>query len=213
MKDFIRYLAASLMLVSLTTAKAEIQYGLALIAGQTGASGTENEGTASDTSDRSKNIEEIFAGGDIFVEHVGDNFTFGVSYVPLEIDLGDGKRTDTNAGADIAAEADTGDRSAAAKLEDLFTFYVNYPLGNEGWYGLAGMHMATLTTQETLNTSSYGNEDLLGLMLGAGVRAGNLKYEVAYSKFEDIELSASGGGTNSIDAEADALTLRVSFGF
>ena len=50
-------------------------------------------------------------------------------------------------------------------------------------------------------------------MLGAGVRAGNLKYEVAYSKFEDIELSASGGGTNSIDAEADALTLRVSFGF
>ena len=52
---------------------------------------------------------------------------------------------------------------------------MNYPMGNEGWYGLAGMHMATLTTQETLNNSSYGNEDLLGLMLGAGVRSWKFK--------------------------------------
>ena len=212
MKNFIRCLAASLMLVSLTTAKAEIQYGLALIAGQTGASGTENEGTASDTSDRSKNIEEVFAGGDIFVEHVGDNFTFGVSYVPLEIDLGDGKRTDTSTGADVASEADTGTRSASAELEDLFTLYTNIPMGGN-YYGLAGLHFTTVTTSETLPNSSYGNEDIYGVQVGFGVKEGNSKIELFYSDFEDISLTSSGGNSNSISADADALTLRFSYGF
>ena len=42
---------------------------------------------------------------------------------------------------------------------------------------------------------------------------GNVKLELFYSDFEDISLSSSGGGTNSVSADADALTLRLSYGF
>ena len=40
-----------------------------------------------------------------------------------------------------------------------------------------------------------------------------MKYEIAYSDFEDINLSSSGGNSNSISADADALSFKLSFGF
>ena len=64
-----------------------------------------------------------------------------------------------------------------------------------------------------MNESSYGNEDIQGYQLGFGQRQGTFKYEFAYSDFEDISLSATGGGTNSISADADAFTFRMSYGF
>ena len=73
--------------------------------------------------------------------------------------------------------------------------------------------MVTVSTDETLNESSYGNEDIEGYQLGIGQRSGNFKYEFAYSDFEDISISSTGGGTNSISADADALTFRMSYAF
>ncbi len=215
MKNFIKYFAASLLLITLSTAKAaEVQFGLAFIGGQTNVSGTETEGTAADTSNRSEEISEVFVGADIFAEYILDSgLAFGVSYVPLDIELGDGARTDGSGGADIASEADTGTRSASANAEDLVTLYANYPLGDGGMYGLLGAHFVTITTEETLPNSSYGNEDIMGAMIGIGHRSGNLKYEIAYSDFEDISLTASGGNTSSVSADADAVTLRISYGF
>ena len=89
----------------------------------------------------------------------------------------------------------------------------NIPFGGNGFYGLAGYHLVTVSTAETLNESSYGNEDIQGYQLGIGQRSGNFKYEFAYSDFEDINISSTGGGTNSISANADALTFRMSYGF
>ena len=207
-------LVATLMFTFFTSVKAEIQFGLGLIAGQTDVSGTETEGTATDTSTRTASFKEAFVGGDIFVEMVSDGgFTYGVSYVPLDIEIGSGSRTDTNTGADVASEADTGTRTASADLSDLVTVYANIPFGGNGFYGLAGYHLVTVSTDETLNESSYGNEDIEGYQLGIGQRSGNFKYEFAYSDFEDISLSSTGGGTNSISADADALTFRMSYAF
>ena len=42
----------------------------------------------------------------------------------------------------------------------------------------------------------------------------NIKYELAYSDFEDISISSTGGdNNNSVTAEADAITFRLSYGF
>ena len=204
----------TIMFTFFTSLNAEIQYGFGLIAGQTEISGTETEGTAADTSARSKTIKEIFVVGDIFVESVADDgMTYGISLVPLDIEIGDGSRTDSSAGADIASEADTGTRTASAELSNLITLYANVPMGTNGWYALLGGHFTTVSTSETLNESSYGDEDVFGMQIGLGMRGGNLKYELSYSDFEDISISSTGGGTNSITADADALTFRISYGF
>ena len=205
---------ATIMFMFFTSANAEIQYGIGIITGQTDISGSETEGTAADTSTRTKSIKEIFVGGDIFVEKVEDNgLTYGVSLVPLDIEIGSGSRTDTSTGADIASEADTGTRTASADLSNLITAYVNIPLHSSGVYALLGGHFTTVSTNESLNESSYPDEDIFGTQIGLGLREGKFKVELSYSDFEDISIASTGGGTNSISADADAMTLRLSYGF
>lgn len=207
-------IVATLMFIAFTNVKAEMQYGVGLLAGQTTVDGTETEGSAADTSNRSKSIEEFFVGGDIFAEYIsGDGMTYGISLVPFNIEIGDGSRTDTNSGADIASEADTGTRKASAEISNLITLYTNIPMGTNGWYGLLGYHHTTVETDETLNESTYGNVNINGYQVGVGKKEGKLKYELSYSDFEDISLNTDNGGNNSISANADALTFRMSFAF
>jgi|SaaInlStandDraft_1057018.scaffolds.fasta_scaffold152189_1 hypothetical protein len=214
MKNILKFLAISLMIMSFSSAKAEIQYGFAITAGQADVSGTETEGTAADTSDRSKSIKETFVGGDIFIESVSDSgMTYGLSYVPIDVKLGSGSRTDTaTTTAAGGAENDTGTRTAEADLSDLVTAYANIPFGTNGWYTLLGVHMATVETTETLNTNAYPNEDIFGAQIGFGQRNGNMKYEFSYSNFEEINIS-SAAGANSVSADADVLQFRLSYGF
>ena len=212
MKNIIRILFCSVLLVWTTNVKADVQLGVGGILGLVSTDGTETEGTAADTSDRSKSIDEFFAGADLFIEAVGDNGgALGISYIPFDVDLGSGSRTDSD--GDDAAENDDGTRSASADVSDLITLYTNIPMGTNGWYGLLGAHFTTITTSETLPNSSYGDEDIMGLQVGFGKRDGNAKIELAYSDFEDISISSTGGNTNKVTADADALTLRFSYGF
>ena len=169
-----------------STAKAEMTYGFGLIAGQASSSGTETEGTAADTSIRDKSFEEVFVGADLFVEkEIANGMSFGVSYVPFDVELGTGNRTDSN------SEGDSGTRSAKAELTDLITVYGNFPVGDNGGYALAGMHYVTVATTETLPNSSYGDEDVFGAMIGVGAKSGNKKIELFYSDFEDISISST----------------------
>ena len=212
MKKLIAIISTSVMMLCMSVSYAEVQFGVALQTGQLSTSGTEKEGTAADTSNRSKSFDEFFVGADIFIEHISDNgLTLGLSYVPLDIEIGSGKRTDVD--GDDPAENDDGTRKASADVSDLITLYTNVPMGTNGWYGLLGAHFTTITTSETLPNSSYGDEDIMGLQVGFGKRDGNAKIELAYSDFEDISISSSGGNTNKVTADADALTLRFSYGF
>ena len=213
MNNLTKLFAIAIFSIWGSVAHAEIKYGLGLMAGQVSTDGSETEGTAADTSTRSKSIEEIFVGADLYVESVSDNgFAIGLSYVPFEIELGSGQRTDTNSAADIASEADTGTRKASADLTDFFTLYANVPMG-EKLYALLGYHFATISTSETLNETSYPDADVEGYQVGFGSRSGNMKYELAYSDFDSIKLTGTGGGTNTVTADADALTFRIAFGF
>tara|TARA_B100001059_G_scaffold221957_1_gene245443 strand:- start:1123 stop:1761 length:639 start_codon:yes stop_codon:yes gene_type:complete len=212
MKKIFAILSAIFLMTSYS-AKAEVQFGLGLLAGNLSVDGTEAEGTAADTSNRSKSFDEFFVGADLFIEHVSDTgFTLGLSYVPIDVEIGSGDRNDSaTTTAAGGAENDTGARSASADVSGLTTLYTNVPVGD--WYGLLGLNMATIKTSETLPNSSYGNEDIFGYTVGLGRRADKVKAELSYTDFEDINISATGGGTNSISADADALTFRVSIGF
>ena len=208
MKKILSIVCASFLIIS--TAKAEMTYGFGLMTGQVSSSGTETEGTAADTSVRSKSFEEFFVGADIFVEkELTNGMSVGVSYVPVDVELGSGKRTDTGTNDD-----DTGTRTASADLSDLVTLYGNFPFGDNGAYGLAGMQFVTVSTSETLPNSSYGEEDIYGALIGIGKKSGKAKVELFYSDFEDISISSTGGdNSNKVTADADAITLRVSVGF
>ena len=211
-KKLLAYLFSLLFICGV--AKADVNYGVSLMFGEVDTSGHELEsGSASDKN--SKSLKETFVGGSLFVEASDDNgFAIGLDYVPIGLDIGSGKRTDSSSGADAESEADTGDRSASAEIKNLFTLYTNVPVGSSGYYGILGLHMTTIQTDETLPNSKYGDEDVFGLQVGLGMRSGNLKYELSYSDFEDISISASGGNTgNKIEADADALMFRIAYGF
>lgn len=208
MKNVIRIFASATLLIWSSFAQAEFQFGVGIPMGQVDTSGTETEGTAADTSNRSKDITERFIGVDLFGEYVTDSYTIGLSYVPFDVDMGSGSRADSN------SEGDTGTRKASAELEDFTTIYTNIPMGSGGWYGLLGYHFATVSTEETLNASSYGNADIEGYQIGFGHRNGGFKYEFSYSDMEDISLTATGGNSgNKVTADADVLALRISVGF
>ena len=191
-------------------------FGFSIMAGQVSSDGSESEDSKTKaTSDvNSKSITEQFYGGSIFFEVVGaDGGALGIDWVPLDIELGSGSRTDSAvATAAGGAENDTGTRSASADLENLITLYANIPTGYNDTYALLGVHHAEITTSETLKTSTYGNKDVFGAQIGIGQRRGNLKYEVSYSDFEDISL-ASTNGSSSVTADADVLTFKIAYGF
>ena len=209
MKNKILTGLASLMLMfSISTLKADVNIGASVMLGQLSTSGTEIEnGTGTDRHGAS--FDESFLGGSVFVEYVADNgYALGIDYVPVDVDIGDGKRTDTSTGTG----SKSGTRSASASLEDLITVYANIPLGGNGAYALAGYHTVDVTTTETLPSSSYGNVDLNGYQVGLGKKGDNYKIEFFYSDFENISLTATGGkASHKIDADADAMGLKLSF--
>ena len=217
MKNKILTGLASLMLMfSISTLKADVNVGASVMLGQLDTSGSETEKVdlAGAADKNSKSFKETFYGASVFLELVSDNgFALGIDYVPVDFDIGDGKRTDSATGEDAnPSEADTGTRTASASLEDLITIYANIPLGGNGVYALAGYHTVDVTTSETLPSSSYGNVDLNGYQIGIGRKGDNSKIEFFYSDFEDISLTATGGkASHKIDADADAMGLKLSF--
>tara|TARA_B100000767_G_scaffold216213_1_gene203765 strand:+ start:659 stop:1306 length:648 start_codon:yes stop_codon:yes gene_type:complete len=207
---------STVLFLSTISAKADFQFGVGLMLGELNADGKETEGTAAEINN-TKTTEEMFYGADLFVEYVTEGeWTLGVSYVPMDFEIGNKSRGDTTAGADVAAEADVGTRTAKANLSNMMGIYVNAPLGFGGLYGLVGASHTSVETKETLPNSKYGNKDIMGYSVGLGKRSGKFKMEISYTDFEDIALNSSvtdASGTNKVTADADALTLRMSLGF
>ena len=215
MKNKILTGLASLMLMfSISTLKADVNVGASFMVGELDTSGSETEITdlGGATDKNTKSFSEIFLGASVFLEFEADNgLALGIDYVPVDVDIGDGKRTDVTTDSNESS-SDSGDYSASASLEDLITIYANIPLGGNGFYALAGYHTVDVTTSETLPSSSYGNVDINGYQVGLGRKGDNFKLELFYSDFDDIKLTASGGSaSHTIAADADAMGLKLSF--
>jgi len=224
MKKIISTLGASFIWMALIAPanSGPVGVGVALQVGQYETSGTETEkavtGVTSETTN--KTLKETFAGASVYAEYRRDNgFALGVDYVPTDISLGSGKRTDSDAG-ESTSDDDTGNRSASADIDGLTTIYAHIPVGPV--YVLLGYHSADVTTTETLQTSSYGNVSINGTQIGLGIKSedSRMRAQVSYSDFDDISLTATGNtiagnltGQNKITADADVLAFSVAFGF
>ena len=213
MKKLLAVFTVLSMLFALPASAAEMNFGFSLMAGQFDTDGSETEKTVSgDTSEKTtKSLSETFYGGSLFAEIEADNgIRIGLDYVPLDIKLGSGARTDSSSGADVASEADTGDRSAEANVKDLFTIYTHVPVGPV--YAVLGYMDADVTTSESLPTSTYGDASINGWQYGLGVKRDMMRFEIAYSDFDSISLTST-ANTNKIEADADALNAKISFAF
>ena len=224
MKKIISTLGASFIWMALIAPanSGPVGIGVALQVGQYETSGTETEkavtGVTSETTN--KTLKETFAGASVYAEYRRDNgFALGVDYVPTDISLGSGKRTDSDAG-ESTSDDDTGNRSASADIDGLTTIYAHIPVGPV--YVLLGYHSADVTTTETLQTSSYGNVSINGTQIGLGIKSedSRMRAQVSYSDFDAISLTATGNtiagdltGQNKITADADVLAFSVAFGF
>ena len=223
MKKLLGIFSASIIWAfSFMPANSDVGFGVTALVGELDTSGTETEKTVTGVTSQktSTSFEESFMGASVYAEFRTDNrFAFGVEYVPVDIEVGSGTRTDSNSDADVASEADTGDRSASADIEGLTTFYARVPIPNtSNAYIKLGYMDADVTTAETLPTSSYGDVSLNGIEYGLGFASdsGRSRVELSYSDFDDISITGTGSGEtnqNSITADADALALRISFGF
>jgi hypothetical protein len=173
-------------------------------------SGTEREGNDSNavstTETESTSISEDVDFGSIFLEVVGREgmagLTFGIEHIPGESSLGAKVRTDTDTG-EASGEADTGDYTAKAEISDHVTFYLEPTLhvnDNFGLYVKGGLSRVTVHSLESLaigtDSSTYGNEDVWGTMMGFGIRATSsrgifLKLEYTETDYDTVTLCLS----------------------
>ena len=208
MSKYFKTLIGALTLSAFTISSAYSGMGVSLMYGQVETDGTETErtvsGVTSETNSASRS--EKYFGGSVFAETEYAGFTVGLDVVPFKIKLGDGSRTDTTSDANESTQED-GTVKAEANLDYLTTIYAHYPIGD--YYAGLGFHYTNVSTDETLHTSSYGDESITGFQLALGMNSGNLRYEVSYSDFDDISLTSSNG--DKITADADNMMFKLSY--
>ena len=208
MKRFVAIVLSTLFLNGVVHAG----MGVSFMTGILSSEGTETENSGSRESEvNTKDLHEAFYGASLYYEADVNGITYGIDYVPLKLEIGSGSRSDTTSDGNETT-SDTGSYSAEANVEHLTTVYSNIPMGAGGWYGVLGVHYAEITSDESLPNSTYGDEKVFGAQVGFGLKQDNLKYELSYSDFEDISLNST-SGSSSITADADALTLKIAYGF
>ena len=219
MKKIHQFIIAMIVLAFSSTSYAEIKYGVSGALTFIEADGTETEGGEKNNGD----AENIVVIPSLFAEYAySDTISLGIDYIPLKADVSDKtkKRTDTETSVTGTTTTTSTSRSqsAQAELENHITLYANYNLDN-GLYLKGGVAHVTLNTEESLGTGSkYGNEDILGYLVGFGIESGNWRTELTYTDYEDISLTSSVARTgvttnNKIDADLDTVALRVSYAF
>ena len=182
------------------------------------ASGSETEGTAADTSDKSASVDNTAFYGSIFLESTFDNgITVGFSHNPLSADVSDKthERTETSVAGDGEGVTGSNTRKADAEVKNYNQIYMEVPY--KGSYVKVGFAQIDVNTQENAlsNGGTYGNATLDGFAIGIGAKGdlGNDSYakiSLEYVDFEDLSLSSS--TNNSINADLDITELNFSIG-
>ena len=178
----------------------------------------ESEGTETTKSSSEKNTgsqDETVLVPSIFVEFQADSgIAIGLDYVPGEAELGSG--TGSNDDAETS-----GANKASAELSGHATLYALVPFGSKGTYIKGGIASATVDTTETLATgTTYGNEDVYGIMVGVGFQKNGsnglfFRAEGTYTDYEDVKLNGSldsDSVRNTVDADVDAKAFSISVG-
>ena len=211
MKKLLVYLVATMFMAA--SAYAEKRIGASLAFTMLDSSGTEE--TKSSGEKNSTTIEEDVLVPALFFEVANDNgLALGLDFTPADQELGSGT------GDDDDAET-SGANKASAELTGHYTAYVLIPVKSNGAYLKAGIAHASIDTTENLATGTeYGNADVNGLIVGVGFNrerdnGGFFRMEGTYTDYEDVKFRGALDGDsvrNVVDADVDALAIRISVG-
>ena len=207
------------MLTFVGKAYAEISYGVSASLTQIDASGTETEGGEKNSGD----ADNLVVVPSLFVEYgFSDAISVGLDYIPLSADVSKNTKSRTDVETSVTGTTTTTATSrtqkAQAELTNHTTLYANYMV-TDTVFVKAGVAYVELDATESLGTGSkYGSEDVYGGVIGIGTKADNMRVEVLYTDYEDINLKSSVARTgvttnNTIDAELDTLQFKVSYAF
>jgi hypothetical protein len=212
-------LVVACFLTITTFASAENVIGVTGTLAKIEASGTETEGTATDTSDRTKSVSNSVGYGSIYLENIRDNgIAIGIEYVPFSADVSDKvhSRTDTSQAGSGEGRSGTTVNTANAEIENYRTVYVEVPMKSSTYFRLGFSQVDVNTTENVVtNGGNYGNATLDGYNLGLGIKGETsnglrVKMNLQYTDFEDLSLSSS--TNNSISADLDVTALNISVG-
>ncbi len=215
MKKIIAIISTVTFLV-FNSASAEI---LGLNVGVTGsildieADGTETTKTSGQVNSGSANHTVGIAS--VFVEKKFSNFVLGLDFIPGSADIDSSTRSTTK--ADYTDDSNTTaskTNSANAEIDNHMMIYDEYHF--DPAYIKLGYAEVDINTNESLGTGeTYGNTSVHGTSVGIGFRNetdyGIVKFEVAYTDYEDI--SITGTNSNKVDADIDTTAIRLSFAF
>ena len=183
------------------------------------SSGTET--TKSSGEKNSATEEEDVIVPSLFVEFANDRgIALGFDIVPV-----DNQELGSGTGSDDDAET-SGANTASAELTGHYTLYGLAPLGSGGAYFKFGLARATIDTTENLSTgTTYGNEDVDGVLVGIGLNRVGLTVEhfLEWKVLTQIMMTLTlkvhlmvtqlvTAVRNEIDADIDALAFRISVG-
>lgn len=221
--------------VSTTSAKA-IDVGFAVgVVGNSSTfetSGNEKEGNAdntnSETETNSGSIANDVEFGSIFLESVlregNVGASFGLEYTPGEASLGSQSRDDTKA-ANGGDGEETATYTGKAEVSDYIALYVEptlYVYEGLGLFGKVGGSRVTVKSLESISagtdSSAYGDEDIYGAIVGAGVRyvhSSGAMFKLAYEQtnYQTVTMDSTTGNKNIITADPEQKAWRISLGY
>lgn len=166
MKKILISLLATLFVVA--TAHAETRIGISAAHTSFSSEGTETVKSSSQKNRKTHDDEVVVPS--IFVEYANDNgVAIGLDFIPGGAELGSATNARTDTDTDDASDT-AGNNKVSAELTSHATVYVLLPAADTGFYLKGGIARATIDTTENLATGTkYGNEDVHGIMFGAGL--------------------------------------------
>ena len=204
-------------------------YAIGIIAatGKVDTSGSETDGAENNAT----TIQEDILYGSIFAEYTfGEAYgvTLGVSYSPMNGELGSESRGDTapaDDDRDAASSNDAGTYTAKADISNHATIYIEptfMPTDNFGLYLKGGVSRVIVNSLESIalgeDSNAYGDETVTGRMFGLGAKVvhdSGLLFKLEYTKtiYETVKMTSTTGNKNIISADPKIEALRLSIGY
>lgn len=196
--------------------------------GEIDTSGSETEkGVGHDGEINTTSIQQNIIYGSLYAEYTfGEMYgmTLGVSYTPMDRSLGTKSRTDTQSDTKETSN-DSGTYTAKADISNHATIYIEptfMPTDNFGLYLKGGVSRVIVNSLESItfgeDSSAYGNETVLGGMLGLGAKVvhdNGLLFKLEYTKtfYETVKMTSTTGNKNIITAEPEIEAFRLAIGY
>jgi hypothetical protein len=221
--------AFGILLSSFSTASSFEGFSVGVVYGDTDFT---TKGTESDNKGVAGAAPEITTGTspvqnhDIysyFLEYTSSQgSTFGVELIPDGATVGTKTRElDGDTGQSGSGEDGTGTQTAKGEVSDHITYYVEPTIMLGEGFGVfvkGGAANVTVATKETMVTNStYGDQDVWGVMTGFGAKAyyGNFfaKLEYVETEYGEVALQSTTGNKNQITADIDSEATRIAIGY